>query len=130
MFEMDRIRNCSRDCCQDAVVASLAQQDLCLEHFLSDCYRQLERVDVRGGGLEFAATDLALTKAFVEECSRQALDVSLRCPKINNLQRGRLLDILLWAGDLFILLRAPGTPFTDGIFHRGRDAEKRLIARP
>jgi hypothetical protein len=111
-FEMDRIRNCSRDCCRDAVVASLGQQDLCLEHFLSDCYRHLERVDMRGRGLELAAIDLALTKAFVEECSRQALDVSLRCPKINNLQRGRLLDILLWAGDLFILLRAPGTPFT------------------
>jgi hypothetical protein len=129
MFEMDKIRNCSRDCCQDAVVASLAQQHLCLEHFLSDCYRHLERVDMRGRGLEFAAIDLAPTKAFVEECSRQALDVSLRCPKINNLQRGRLLDILLWAGDLFILLRTPGTPFTDSIFHRDRDTEKRVRAR-
>jgi hypothetical protein len=26
---------------------------------------------------------------------------------LDNLQRGRLLDILLWAGELFLLLRAP-----------------------
>jgi len=26
---------------------------------------------------------------------------------LSNLQRGRLLDILLWAGELFLLLRIP-----------------------
>jgi len=46
-------------------------------------------------------------RAFVEECSRKALDVSLQSENLSNLQRGRLLDILLWAGELFLLLRAP-----------------------
>jgi hypothetical protein len=31
----------------------------------------------------------------------------LHSESLTNLQRGRLLDILLWAGELFLLLRAP-----------------------
>jgi hypothetical protein len=46
-------------------------------------------------------------RSFLEECSRKALDVSLRSDNLSNLERGRLLDILLWAGELFIFLRAP-----------------------
>jgi hypothetical protein len=126
---MDRLRSCSMDSCQGAAVASLARRDFCLEHFLSECYRHLDRVDVRGRGLKFDAIDLALTKTFVEECSRQALDVSLRCAEIDNLQRGRLLDILLWAGELFILLRTSGAPLTGGVFPRSRDTARLLTAR-
>jgi hypothetical protein len=35
------------------------------------------------------------------------LDISLQTENLNNLERSRLLDILLWAGELFLLLRAP-----------------------
>lgn len=51
--------------------------------------------------------NVASLRAFVEECSRKALDISLHSENLTNLQRGRLLDILLWAGELFVLLRAP-----------------------
>jgi len=36
--------------------------------------------------------DLVSMRAFVEECSRKALDVSLQSENLSNLQRGRLLD--------------------------------------
>jgi hypothetical protein len=52
-------------------------------------------------------------RAFIEECSRKALDISLQNEDLTNLQRGRLLDILLWAGELFLLLRAPRTAFAE-----------------
>jgi hypothetical protein len=51
--------------------------------------------------------DLAYMREFIEECSRKALDVALHSETLTNLQRGRLLDILLWAGELFLLVRAP-----------------------
>jgi hypothetical protein len=54
-------------------------------------------------------------RAFIEECSRKALDVSLQSENLSNLQRGRLLDILLWAGELFLLLRAPRLVFAESI---------------
>jgi hypothetical protein len=50
-------------------------------------------------------------RAFIEECSRKALDISLQSENLTNLQRGRLLDILLWAGELFVFLRAPRLTF-------------------
>ena len=93
-------RKCSVDSCGDLAVTSFAQQDLCLQHFLSRCYEDLDRFDVRGRGAELDHRRSATLKAFVEECSRRALEVSLQCQQLDNLQRGRLLDILLWAGEL------------------------------
>lgn len=70
-----------------------------MNHFVSRCYEDLDRLDPRGRAAVSFAERLAL-KAFVEECSRRALEVSLGCQNLDNLQRGRLLDILLWAGEI------------------------------
>ena len=104
MFE-DRI--CALDFCERAAATSLAQQDFCVDHFLTQCYENLERIDPRCRRGRQVPLDMASLRAFVEECSRKALDVCFQCQELDNLQRGRLLDILLWAGDLFVLLRVP-----------------------
>lgn len=93
------------DSCKDSAVATLAEQDLCLNHFFCICYERLEKLEPMGPKLQQDSAELASRKDFVEECSREALQVGLRCKDLSNLQRGRLLDILLWAGDLFIALR-------------------------
>jgi len=107
MDTKQRERNCFVDSCSSAPVTSLGQQDLCLNHFLMRCYEKLERLDPRGGRFCSETLDAAGMRAFIEECSRKALDVSLHCKDLSNLERGRLLDILLWAGELFLLLRVP-----------------------
>jgi hypothetical protein len=109
-------RNCSMDSCENAAAASLAQQALCLDHFLYCCYEHLDCLDPRRDGSGLDSVNLDLTKTFVEECSRKALDVSLQYPNITNLQRGRLLDVLLWAGELFILLRTSSRCFGGSTF--------------
>ncbi len=101
-------RNCRVGSCNGAAVATLDHQALCLNHFLSRCYEKLEGFDPRGRKFSAAEpVDLMSMRAFIEECSRKALDISLHSQSLTNLQRGRLLDILLWAGELFLLLRAP-----------------------
>jgi hypothetical protein len=100
-------RNCGVGSCSGAAITSLDHQALCINHFLLRCYDKLERVDPRGRRFSAEAVDMAAMRAFVEECSRKALDVSLQSKILTNLQRGRLLDILLWAGELFLILRAP-----------------------
>jgi hypothetical protein len=100
-------RNCRVDSCRRAAITTLDHQALCLNHFLLRCYERLEGLDPRGRKFSDEAVDLASMRAFIEECSRKALDVSLQSRNLSNLQRGRLLDILLWAGELFLLLRAP-----------------------
>ena len=111
MDTMSGERNCSVDHCRGAAITSLDQQALCLNHFLLRSYETLERLDPRAHKISAEPLDLASMRAFIEECSRKALDISLQCQTLTNLQRGRLLDILLWAGDLFLLLRAPQFSF-------------------
>jgi len=100
-------RNCRVGSCSRAAITSLDRQALCLNHFLLRCYEGLESLDPRGRKFSGEPINLASMRAFIEECSRKALDVSLQSEDLSNLQRGRLLDILLWAGELFLLLRAP-----------------------
>src|SRR6266404_6354765 len=100
-------RNCRVDSCGGAAVATLDHQALCLNHFLSRCYEKLENLEPRGRKFSSEPVDIASMRAFIEECSRKALDISLHSQSLTNLQRGRLLDILLWASELFLLLRAP-----------------------
>ena len=106
-------RNCSASACDCAAITSLDQQAFCLNHFLLRCYSELETVDPRGQKFRENPVALASMRAFIEECSRKALDVSLQSQDLTNLERGRLLDILLWAGELFLLLRAPRITFSE-----------------
>ena len=108
MFEHN---TCAVDFCEGAAVASLAEQDFCLNHFIELCYENLQRIDPRSQKHGRMNLDLASLRAFIEECSRKALDVSLHSNDLSNLERGRLLDILLWAGELFLLLRVPRFTF-------------------
>ena len=126
MFE-DKI--CAVDFCEGAAVASLAQQDFCLNHFIDLCYENLHRIDPRTQKIGRVPLELPALRAFVEECSRRALEVALHCEDIDNLQRGRLLDILLWAGELFLLLRAPRRGFADSILEKYDPVLTRLAAR-
>jgi hypothetical protein len=43
--------------------------------------------------------------AELDECARRALEISFGRVELNNLDRARLLDILLWAGDLTTALQ-------------------------
>lgn len=100
-------RNCTVGSCSSAATITLDYQALCLNHFLMRCYEGLDGLDPRGRKFSAEPIDMVSMRAFIEECSRKALDVSLQSQNLSNLQRGRLLDILLWAGELFLLLRAP-----------------------
>ena len=97
---MNGTGECSLDSCADPAVIRFAQRELCLHHFLSRCYEDLHRLDTRTHGLQLDRSGAASLKGFVEECSRCALHVSLTCERLDNLQRARLLDILLWVAEL------------------------------
>ena len=121
MDPMSRKRNCSAISCGSSSVISLDQQDFCLNHFVHHCYGRLEAVDPRNRRASSGPVNPAAIRAFVEECSRKALDISLHSENLTNLQRGRLLDILLWAGELFVLLRAPRAVVADSVPSTGTE---------
>ena len=103
-------RNCNVGSCGSAAITTLDDRAFCLNHFLLRCYERLEGLDPRGRKFSAEPLEVISMRAFIEECSRKALDVSLQSENLSNLQRGRLLDILLWAGELFLLLRGEGLP--------------------
>jgi hypothetical protein len=92
---------CALPDCQRVAVAVLEGQSLCLDHFFSRCYTALADFDQYR---DHAQTDREQNRSrlrnFLEECSAQALNISLRVQNMTNLQRARLLDVLLWAGEL------------------------------
>ena len=98
---------CTTITCAENGVVMLAGVTLCLEHFFQGCYERLEGLDplVRGKTRESAINDGA-PKA-LEEVVKQALIVCLQHKNLSNLDRSRLLDILLWAGELQLVLRVP-----------------------
>ncbi len=108
-------RKCQMGSCGSSAVTTLDHQAFCLNHFLLRCYAELEGLDPRGRPFSSESVDLVSMRAFIEECSRKALDISLQSENLTNLQRGRLLDILLWAGELFVFLRAPRLTFAQSL---------------
>lgn len=100
-------RNCCVDRCECAAAAFLAEQALCLSHFIRGCYDQLDRLDPRGQKSPAVDREWRGMRNALEECSDQTLRICLSGRPLNNLERGRLLDILLWAGELYVLLSAP-----------------------
>ena len=95
--------SCSRVECLRSAVTTLADKDYCFDHFCSRCYELLERNQRRAG---LASSEKSREElAELDDCARRALEISFSRVELNNLDRARLLDILLWAGDLTTALR-------------------------
>ena len=97
-------KSCKTDSCINSAVITLAGQELCLGHFFASCYERLDMVEPMVRGRSVDATEVQAVRAVLEECSNRALLISLRHEHLNNLDRSRLLEILLLCGDLQLLL--------------------------
>ena len=63
-------------------------------------FEVLERLDCGMGLNARGATEAREAKRVADECARGVLEVSLNAAELSNLQKARLLDVLLWAGDI------------------------------
>jgi len=92
--------SCHRSDCSRPVVVTFRAEALCLDHFCTRCYEFLDDID-RRQQLNQAAPGSALEHVLIaDECARRALDICMSATILNNLERARLLDILLWCGDI------------------------------
>ena len=100
---------CSRIDCSKQMVTALGEEELCFDHFCMRSYELLERA---GGATEsrWDAAGCVEVLCRLDECARRALEIALRQIQLNNLERARLLDILLWSGDLMSELRQKQNP--------------------
>jgi len=97
---MRNAESCYRSDCSRPVVVTFRAEALCLDHFCTRCYEFLDGID-RRQQLNQAAPGSAIEYALIaDECARRALDICMSATILNNLERARLLDILLWCGDI------------------------------
>lgn len=97
---MGNSEHCGRAGCPQPVITSFFQEVFCLDHFCSRCYELLERIAQQSELNPSTPSQVADHLPIANECARRALEVSLRDEELNNLHRARLLDILLWSGDI------------------------------
>ena len=103
------METCSRMDCSKQMVTALGEEELCFDHFCARSYELLERADDATESRCDAAVCVEVL-CQLDECARRALEIALRQIELNNLERARLLDILLWSGDLISELRQKQNP--------------------
>jgi len=99
MRAMPAHKLCRFAACQELGVTAVGDEDLCCDHFVQRCYEFLEQIDAERAKSGADIFHSAQLKYAVNSCLQGALEVSLRSDTLDNLQKARLLDIMLWAGE-------------------------------
>lgn len=103
-FSMSAKASCSRVDCSEPAVTSFEERKFCFDHFCMRSYELLERSH-RGVDLAYSSEEFNEELFALDDLARRALEVSFGPHTLDNLDRARLLDILLWAGELTSNLR-------------------------
>jgi len=82
--------------CEHHAVCLIELRFLCMNHFAAYCYQRL--AEYENESTESSNPDCA--RRFLRECAAQATKLSLIGYELQNIDRARLLDIVLWANDL------------------------------
>ncbi len=96
---------CSIEGCGQANGASLDGEPLCREHFISVCYSRLDQYEDIRKGPGLSITDTESVRRFIHESTRQADEMEHAAQDLNNLDRAKLLHIILSASELGCHLR-------------------------
>ena len=97
---MANAEKCSIADCSQAIAASLDGEALCREHFISVCYKRLDQYDEIRKGPGLSATDTESVRRFIHECTRSADEIEHSALDLDNLDRAKLLHIILTASEL------------------------------
>jgi hypothetical protein len=91
---------CSSAGCGQVAAASLEGAPLCREHFISVSYARLDQYDRIRKGPGLSATDTESVRRFIHECMRSADQIEHTAKDLDNLDRAKLLHIILTASEL------------------------------
>ena len=97
---MANAEKCSIADCSHVIATSLDGESLCREHFISVCYKRLDQYDEIRKGPGLSATDTESVRRFIHECTRSADEIEHSAQDLDNLDRAKLLHIILTASEL------------------------------
>jgi hypothetical protein len=97
---MTNVEKCKVESCDEAIAASLDGEALCRQHFIATCYKRLDQYDEIRKGPGLRATNTESVRRFIHECSRSADEMEHEAKDLDNLDRAKLLHIILSASEL------------------------------
>jgi len=102
---MQKTDSCSAPGCARLSATALDIRPLCREHFIASCYVNLDEYGRLLEDSRYRDTTTELVRRFLSDCTRHAADLAQTARDLDNLERARILDILLRAGELSRHLR-------------------------
>ncbi len=102
---MQKPNTCSATGCGRDSASALDVRPLCREHFIASCYTNLDEYGRLLEESRYRDTTTELVRRFLSDCTSHAADLAQSARDLDNLERARLLDILLRAGELSRHLR-------------------------
>lgn len=91
-----KIIRCDECSSRQAAVCSVELRFFCMSHFVDHCYQRLaESEKALGNGLRRESL-----LGFLRECATQAAKLLLLREELQNIERARLFDIILWSNEL------------------------------
>ena len=96
---------CAANQCAEAAVASFDDRAVCRAHFLASAYGHLESIASQIHEPNFHENNDESAARCLEQCMREATNIACGAEPPGNLERAQLLDILLWASELYGCLR-------------------------
>ncbi len=97
---MTRVEQCSVAGCEKESSSSLEGEPLCRNHFISISYVRLDQYEEIRKGAGFSVTAAEAARRFIHECVRQADEIEHTAQDLDNLDRAKLLHIILSASEL------------------------------
>jgi PilZ domain len=97
---MSQPDHCSSKGCERTGISSVDGDALCRTHFINVCYERLESYEEKRKGHTLSLTDAESMRRFINECSRQADEIEQKADDLDNLERAKLVDIILTASEL------------------------------
>jgi hypothetical protein len=95
-----QIRCDTQDCLRPAVLR-LDTHSFCMDHLVSHCLERLEACQGEICGNHVPADEsLYSNNCFLEECTSRLAGFLMARTELENYDRARLLDVLLWAAEL------------------------------
>lgn len=91
--------HCDVGNCGRPAMCSLELRRFCVDHFIAQCYERLSHCNASPFADPGAAESVSIDR-FLHSCAQQAANLVHPIRGLDNLERARLFDILLWASEL------------------------------
>jgi hypothetical protein len=93
------LSRCDAGNCGRPAMSSLDLKHLCVDHFIARCYERLNECSANRFADPGEAASVSIDR-FLHSCAQQAAGLVHPMRGLDNLERARLFDILLWASEL------------------------------